>query len=127
MSKIVCIIVCLPEGGEHSPKWQYTFYVFFFFYWRHNPLWVLAFSVIFFLLNKRLSEIIENKLGDFQMGFRPNRSTIDNIFLVRQIFEKCYEYNIDVHNIFVDYSQAFDSVNRNKIIECLTKHEVAKN
>jgi hypothetical protein len=58
------------------------------------------------------------------MGFRPNRSTIDNIFMLRQIFEKCYEYNIELHNIFVDYSQAFDSVNRNKIIECLIKYEV---
>ena len=58
------------------------------------------------------------------MGFRPNRSTIDNIFMVRQIFEKCYEYNIELHNIFADYSQAFDSVNRNNIIECLTKYEV---
>ena len=58
------------------------------------------------------------------MGFRPNRSTIDNIFIVRQIFEKCYEYNIDLYNIFVDFSQAFDSVSRNKIIECLTKYEV---
>jgi hypothetical protein len=39
-------------------------------------------------------------------------------------FEKCYEYNIELHNIFVDYSQAFDSVNRNKIIDCLTKYDV---
>jgi len=60
------------------------------------------------------------------MGFRPNRSTIDNNFMVRQIFEKCYEYNTELCNIFVDYSQAFDSVNRNKIIECLTKYEVPK-
>ena len=60
------------------------------------------------------------------MGFRSNRSTVDNIFIVRQIFEKCYEYNIELHNIFVDYSQAFDSVNRNKIIECLTKYDVPK-
>jgi len=85
----------------------------------------VAYKIYAILLNKRLSEIIENKLGDFQMGFRPNRSTIDNI-LVRQIFGKCYEYNIGLHNIFVDYSQAFDSVNRNKIIECLTKYEVPK-
>ena len=46
--------------------------------------------------------------------------------MVRQIFEKCYEYNIELHNIFVDYSQTFDSVNRNKIIECLTKYKVPK-
>jgi hypothetical protein len=45
---------------------------------------------------------------------------------VRQIFEKRYEYNIELHKIFVDYSQAFDSVSRNKIIECLTKYDVPK-
>jgi len=76
------------------------------------------------LINKRLSEITENKLGDFQMCFHPNRSTIDNIFIVRQILEKCCEYNIELHNIFVDYSQAFDSIHRNKIIECLNKYEI---
>jgi hypothetical protein len=43
---------------------------------------------------------------------------------VRQIFEKCYEYNIESHNIFIDYSQAFDSASRNKIIECLPKYDV---
>ena len=46
--------------------------------------------------------------------------------MIRQIFEKCYRYNIELHNIFVDYSQAFDSVNRNKIIDCLTKYKVPK-
>jgi len=45
------------------------------------------------------------------MGFRPNRSTIDNIFIVRQIYEKFHEHNIYVHNIFMDFSQAFDTVN----------------
>jgi hypothetical protein len=45
--------------------------------------------------------ICENELGDYQMGFRTNRSTIDNIFIVRQIFEKCHEYNIELNNIFI--------------------------
>ena len=86
----------------------------------------IVYKIYAILLNNPLSEIIENKLGDFQMGFGPNRSTIDNIFMVRQIFEKCYEYNTELHNIFVDYSQAFDSVNRNKIMDCLIKYEVPK-
>ena len=38
----------------------------------------------------------------------------------------CYKYYIELHNIFVDYTQAFDSVNRNKITECLTKYDVPK-
>jgi len=40
------------------------------------------------LLNNRLSNIVESKLEDCQMGFQPNRSTIDNLFIVRQIIEK---------------------------------------
>jgi hypothetical protein len=46
--------------------------------------------------------------------------------MLQQIFEKGYEYNTELHNTSVDYSQAFDSVNRNKIIECLIKYEVPK-
>jgi len=60
---------------------------------------------------------IENKLEDNQMRFHPNRSTIDNMFIVRQIFEKSNEHNIDMYNIFVDYKHASDSVHRNKVIE----------
>jgi hypothetical protein len=58
------------------------------------------------------------------MEFRPNRSTTDNIFMVRQIYEKCCEFNIDIYNIFVDYTQAFDSVKRCQIIHCLKNYNV---
>ena len=85
----------------------------------------IAYKIYAILLSNGMSEITENKLGDFQMGFQPNRSTTDNIFMIWQIFEKCYEYNIELH-IFVDYSQAFDPVSRNKFIECLIKYGVPK-
>jgi hypothetical protein len=58
------------------------------------------------------------------MGFRSNRSTIDNIFIVRQIYEKCYKYNIDLRNIFIDFSCAFDTVNRDVIHNSLIKYNV---
>ena len=58
------------------------------------------------------------------MGFHPSRSSVDNIFMVRQIFEKSQEHNIDLYNIFVDYTHAFDSVLRNKLIECLKNFDV---
>jgi hypothetical protein len=76
------------------------------------------------IMNKRLTHIIEEDLSDFQSGFHQNRSTIDNIFMLRQIVEKCYEHNIDIHNVFIDDTLAFDSVKRNKIIECLFQYRI---
>ena len=58
------------------------------------------------------------------MGFRPNRSTIDNTFIVRQIYEKCHEYSIGLPNIFIDFLQAFGTVSRDVIFNSLIKHNV---
>jgi len=62
-------------------------------------------------LNNRLSKIVESKLNEAQAGFRPNRSTLDDIFIICQTFEKYHEYNTDLQNIFVG------SINRNKVID----------
>ena len=43
---------------------------------------------------------------------------------MRQIYVKCHEYNTDLHNIFIDFSQAFDTVNRDVIFNSLIKHNV---
>ena len=43
---------------------------------------------------------------------------------MRQIHEKCHEYNIDLHNIFIDFLQAFDTVNRDVVYNSLIKHNV---
>ena len=58
------------------------------------------------------------------MGFQPNRSAVNNIFIVRQIIEKCHEFNIELHNIFIVYTHAFDLVFRGKIMEYLNKYEI---
>jgi len=39
---------------------------------------------------------------------------------------KCYEHNINLHDMFVESTQAFESVYRNKIIECLAQYNVAE-
>jgi len=58
------------------------------------------------------------------MGFRPNRSKFDNLFIVRQIIEKYHELNIELHNVLVDYTQVFDSVYSDIIIKCLNSYEI---
>jgi hypothetical protein len=84
----------------------------------------IRYKIFAIILNKRLTHIIEEELSDFKSGFRQNRSTISNIFMIRQIVEKCYEHNIYIHNIFIDYTHAFDSVKRNKLIECLFQYRI---
>ena len=43
---------------------------------------------------------------DAQCGFRPGRSTMDQIFALQQIFEKSWEYAKEVHACFVDLEKA---------------------
>jgi hypothetical protein len=45
-----------------------------------------------------------------QGGFRHNRSTTDKIFCSRQKLEKRCEYNETVHQLFIDFKKAYDSV-----------------
>jgi sorting nexin-29 len=92
--------------------------------YRGISLLNITYKILAILLYNRLSKIMELEIGNYQMGFRPNRSTIDNVFMVRQNYEKCHEYNIDLHNIFIDFSQAFDTVNRDVIYNSLIKHNV---
>jgi hypothetical protein len=51
--------------------------------YRGISLLNITYKIFAILLYNRLSMIIEPEIGNYQMGFRPNRSTIDNIFIVR--------------------------------------------
>ena len=72
------------------------------------------------LLCKRLRHIIDEKLPDSQFGFRSGRSTVQAI--------QCLQSDIDtavahrggkLHAIFIDFSKAFDTVNRTIIMKKL--------
>jgi hypothetical protein len=59
-----------------------------------------------------LEPLAERIISEYQAGFRKGRSTIEQIFTVKQILEKCWERNIDLFQIFIDIQQAYDSVGR---------------
>jgi hypothetical protein len=67
-------------------------------------------------------------MGDYQNRFRDGRSVIDNIFALKIINEKIWEYNqsvqylfIDfqynqsVQYLFIDFQKAYDSIYRDKL------------
>jgi hypothetical protein len=63
------------------------------------------------IIVKKLNEYSEKILSEYQCGFCPKRSTIDQISVVRQTLEKCFEYSVDIHILFLDFKQDFDTVN----------------
>jgi hypothetical protein len=51
-------------------------------------------------------------IRDHQCGFRRNRSTTDHIFRFSQILEDKWGYSEAVHQLCVDFQEAYDSVRR---------------
>ncbi|CAF1586116.1 unnamed protein product [Rotaria magnacalcarata] len=60
----------------------------------------------------RIQIMIDQQLLEQQAGFRSNRSTVDQIFIVNMIMEKASEYDIPLFICFIDIQKAYDSVNR---------------
>ena len=56
--------------------------------YRAITLLNVAYKMLSGILYNRLAEYAEEILGDYQCGYRVNRSTIDHIFTIRQIQEK---------------------------------------
>jgi hypothetical protein len=65
-------------------------------------------------------------LGDHQCGFCCNRSTVDQIFLIRHILEKKLEYNGTVHQLFIDFKKAYDSIKREVLCNILLEIVIPK-
>ena len=73
------------------------------------------------ILNCLISFLAEDWLPDSQYRFRRGCSTIDMVFTVHQIQEKCIEQQMDLFAVFTDLMKAFDTVNRNTLQTILAK------
>jgi hypothetical protein len=71
----------------------------------HNAANWTLFSSLSFIMGKII-------IREHQCGFKRNMSTTDHIFSIRQILENKWEYNEAVHQLFIDFKEACDSVRR---------------
>lgn len=94
--------------------------------YRAITLLNITYKILANLINIKLKSYAENVLGDYQNGFRPGRSTINAIHTIDQMVQKTWEHNGELHIIFIDFRSAFDSINRQKMIEGLETLKVPR-
>jgi sorting nexin-29 len=56
-----------------------------------------VYKVLSSVISEKLKIAIEHIFGEYQCGFRPNKSTINQLFIISQMMEKHYAHGIDLH------------------------------
>ena len=67
------------------------------------------------ILQVRLQQYVNRELPDVQAGFRKGRGARDQIANIRWIIEKAREFQKNIYFCFIDYAQAFNCVDHNKL------------
>ena len=107
-------IIPAPKKGDLSLA---TFY-------RGISLLPIAAKIYNKLILNRLLPFVDPLLRNNQNGFRAGRSTLSQILALRRIIEETKFCNLDAVFIFVDFSKAFDSVDRNLMLEILALYGI---
>ena len=76
-------------------------------------------KVMLKFLQARLQQYANRELPDVQAGFRKGRGTRDQIANIIWIMEKARELQKNIYFCFIDYAQAFDYVDHNKLWKIL--------
>ena len=73
------------------------------------------------IIQQTMANKIDKEVSRLQSGFRPGTDTREGIFNLRTICERATDVQKDVYICFIDYTKAFDRVERFKMIECLSE------
>ena len=76
------------------------------------------------IILSRIKSKVDEKLRPNQAGFRPNRSTTDQITTLRIIIEQSKEWNSQLFVNFIDYKKAFDSLDRTSLWKILRHYGI---
>ena len=71
------------------------------------------------ILQATLQQYVNHELPDVQAGFRKGRGIRDQIANISWIMEKAREFQKNIYFCFIDYANAFDCVDHNKLWKIL--------
>ena len=71
------------------------------------------------ILHTRLQQYVKREIPDVQAGFRKGRGSRDQIANICWIFKKAREFQKNIYFCFIDYTNAFDHVDYNKLWKIL--------
>ena len=91
-----------PKKGDLSVTKKY----------RGITLTPIAAKIYNLMLLNRITTEIDPILRTNQNGFRKNRSTTGQILTIRRILEGIKDNNLPLTLLFIDFSKAFDTINR---------------
>ena len=92
--------------------------------WRGITLLPVPSKVFIRVMLNRIKEHVNLRLRQEQAGFCPNRSCIDQINTLRIVIEQCIEWSPRLYTVFIDFEQAFDSINREAMWKEVKLYEV---
>ncbi|KAK6760365.1 hypothetical protein RB195_021728 [Necator americanus] len=87
--------------------------------YRGISLLRVMYKVLERIILDRLIKHREETTRDEQAGFRPGRSTIDQVFIVRRVIEIWQRYSEPMQLAFLDIEAAFDSPHRGRLLNAL--------
>ena len=109
-------IIPFPKKGDLSLATNY----------RGISLLSIAAKIYNKLILNRLIPKVDPLLRNNQNGFRAGRSTLSQILTLRRILEEGKNCNFDSIFIFIDFSKAFDSIDRNTMFDILDLYGIPR-
>lgn len=106
------IIVKIPKKGDHTKCEN----------WRAITLLNVTSKVMTKIMLERMKGEIDRILRPNQAGFRGNKACTDHISTLRIILEQTLEWQNKIYINFIDFKQAFDRVDRERMWDILRRY-----
>ena len=73
---------------------------------------------------ERVHELTEGLIGEEQHGFRMGRGCVDQVFVMKQMSEKCIAKGKSMFVAYMDLEKAYDRVDRNAMWSVLSMYGI---